>query len=106
MAEPPAAGQVCVRAGRLHIPSAVYERDLPGCQALALRVRDGECWLLPLRGGAGGLQIKIRNLQGDRVVESQEFFRAQGYPDDHPPCTVELVPVDEVGGFRLRVQRP
>ena len=79
------AGRVQVRAGRLHLPREVYERALPGCPALALLVRDGQWLLLPLFGGAGGLQIKIRNAHGDRVVESQEFFRSQGFEDADQP---------------------
>lgn len=98
-------GCVEVRAGRLHLPGDVYERALPGCPALALLVRDGQWWLLPLKGGAGGLQIKIRNARGDRVVEAQEFFRAQGVQDDDAPCAYELQHVPEAGGFRLLAQR-
>ena len=55
MAELESAGGVQVRAGRLHLPHEVYERALPGCPAPALLVRDGQWWLLPLKGGAGGL---------------------------------------------------
>lgn len=101
MADAAAGARVRLRAGRLHIPSEVYQSLLPGCPALALLVRDGNWCLLPLLGGAGGLQIKIRNAHGDRVVESQEFFRAQGFEDDHQPCDFELMHVPELGGFRM-----
>lgn len=93
--------RVQLRAGRLHIPSEVYQRLLPGCPAVALLARDGQWLLLPLLGGAGGLQIKIRNAHGDRVVESQEFFRAQGLEDDPAPRELELRSATEFGGFRL-----
>jgi hypothetical protein len=98
-------GCVEVRAGRVHIPSEVYERALPGCPALALLVRDGQWLLLPLLGGAGGLQIKLRNAQGDRVVEAQEFFRGQGLEDTDEPRAFELKHEPEFGGFRMLARR-
>lgn len=101
MLEADSMGRVQVRAGRLHIPGEVYERALPGCLALALLVRDGHWLLLPLLGGAGGLQIKLRNPRGDRVVEAQEFFREQGIESDHAPREFDLTRDPAVGGFRF-----
>lgn len=98
---PDAAARVQLRAGRLHVAREVYDAWLAGCPALALMARDGQWLLLPLLGGAGGLQIKIRNARGDRVVESQEFFRQQGLEDDHPPREFALEPVPERGALRL-----
>jgi hypothetical protein len=105
MHEADSIGRVQVRAGRVHIPIEVYERALPGCPALALLVRDGQWLLLPLLGGAGGLQIKIRNARGDRVVEAQEFFRGQGLEDTDEPCEFDLKHEPEFGGFRLLPRR-
>ncbi len=105
MHEVDSIGRIEVRAGRVHIPIEVYERALPGCPALALLVRDGQWLLLPLLGGAGGLQIKIRNARGDRVVEAQEFFRGQGLEDTDEPCKFELKHEPEFGGFRLLPSR-
>ena len=96
-----AAPRVELRAGRLHITQEVYQRLMPDCSALALLVRGGQWFLVPLRSGAGGLQIKVRNVRGDRVVESQEFFREQGLEDDHEVLFLELSGADEIGGFRL-----
>lgn len=98
-----AEGAACVslRDGRLHIPAGVYQRWLAPCPALALLDRDGQWLVLPLFGGAGGLQIKIRNARGDRVVESQEFFRSQGLEDDAAPREFELSPEPRLGGFSL-----
>lgn len=56
-------------------------------------MRDGHWLLLP--------QIKIRNARGDRVVESQEFFRSQGFEDADEPREFELKHEAEFGGFRL-----
>lgn len=101
MPEVPGPACVQLRDGRLHIPREVYEARLSGCPALALLVRDGQWLLLPLLGGAGGLQVKVRNARGDRVVESQEFFRSQGLDDDREPHELELAYVPELGAFRL-----
>jgi hypothetical protein len=49
--------------------------------------------------------IKIRNARGDRVVESQEFFRGQGLEDTDEPCEFELKHEPELGGFRLLARR-
>jgi hypothetical protein len=95
--------RVQLRAGRLHIPREVYRALLPGCTAVALLARDGQWLLLPLLAGAGGLQIKIRNARGDRVIESQEFFRGQGLEDKPEPCDITLASATEVGGFRLTI---
>ncbi len=99
---PSGAGRVQLRAGRLHIPSEVFDRGMSGCAAIALTVRDGRWLLLPLLGGAGGLQVKMRNPRGDRVIESQEFFRQQGLEDDPTPREFELKFEPEFGGFLLR----
>lgn len=79
-----------VRAGRLYVPAQTYELVLAGFPAVALLVRDGGWWLIPLKAGAGGLQLKQRNARGDRVVEAQEFLRSQGVDDAQEPMTFSL----------------
>jgi hypothetical protein len=100
------AAHVQVRGGRLHIPSAIYDRLLAPCPAVALLVQDGQWWLLPLHSGAGGLQVKLRNAAGDRVVEAQEFFRQQGLEDEAPAQDLELLFDAARGGFALRACWP
>lgn len=95
--------EVELRAGRLYVPVATYERALVGYPAVALLARDDAWWLIPLKGGAGGLQLKLRTARGDRVVEAQEFFRAQGLEDTHEPRTLELEFEPSRGAFRLAV---
>jgi hypothetical protein len=68
---------------------------------VALLADAGQWWLLPLRAGAGGLQVKLRNARGDRVVEAQEFFRQQGLEDDPAARPFELVFDAQRGGYRL-----
>lgn len=90
-----------LRQGRLHIPAAVFDGHLAGSTAVALLARDGHWWLLPLLAGAGGLQIKLRNPRGDRVVESQEFFRSQGWEDTAAATEFTLQLDLASGAFRL-----
>ena len=93
--------EIALREGRLHIAQAVYEELFSGCVAVALLAREDGWWLLPLRGGAGGLQIKIRNARGDRVIESQEFFRSQGVDDSPDTQQLSLRFDASQGGFHL-----
>jgi hypothetical protein len=86
---PESTSSIWLCNGRLHLTCAAYERHLSGCVAVALLARDREWLLLPLHAGAGGLQVKLRNARGDRVVESQEFFRSQGIEDSD-----EIQPLD------------
>lgn len=95
------AATVQLRQGRLYIARAVHDGVLQACPAVALVARDGQWWLLPLLGGAGGLQVKLRNAAGDRVVEAQEFFRAQGVDDAAPARVLRLVADAEQGACRL-----
>jgi hypothetical protein len=93
--------EIELRDGRLHITHAVYEELFEACVAVALLVREDGWWLLPLRGGAGGLQMKVRNARGDRVIESQEFFRSQGLDDSADAQTFALRFDAAQGGFLL-----
>lgn len=87
--------------GRLHLPAATCAQGLAGCVAVALLAEQGQWWLLPLQGGAGGLQLKQRNVQGDRVIEAREFLRAQGLADDAAPLALRLRFVPARGAFAL-----
>jgi hypothetical protein len=87
--------------GWLVLPAATYARALEGCPAAALLAEAGRWWLLPLRAGAGGLQLKQRNAAGDRVIEAREFLRAQGIGDDAAPIALTLHFVAERGGYEL-----
>lgn len=61
-------------AGYLHLPADLAARHFPRDVLVAI-VREGELWLLPLRGpAAGGLLLKQRNLQGDRSVLVNELL--------------------------------
>ncbi|MBN8924782.1 MAG: hypothetical protein BGP10_01645 [Rhodanobacter sp. 68-29] len=97
-----AVAEIVLRDGRLHMAREVHERVLFACENVALLAR-GDGWLLmPLRAGAGGLQVKLRNARGDRVVESQEFFRNQGIDDSAEPRRLLLVDVPGEAAFAMR----
>jgi hydrogenase maturation protease len=54
--------------GYLQLAAPIARQYFPDDVLVAL-VRNGELWLVPLRGaGAGGLLLKQRNPQGDRSV--------------------------------------
>ena len=94
---------VWLRNGRLHLTCAAYERHLRACPAIALLVREGRWLLFPLASGAGGLQVKQRNARGDRVVEAQEFFRAQGFEDSPRPRELRVRDESEHGALCIEL---
>jgi hypothetical protein len=91
-----------LRDGRLYIGHAVYDALFARCVAAALLWEDGQWWLIPLLSGGGGLQLKVRTASGDRVIESQEFFRQQGIEDSPVPQTLQLVFSEARGAFTLQ----
>lgn len=65
--------------GRIVLPRATYELYMDGAAAAALVERDGQVCLVPLGGPvAGGLLLKQRNLEGDRVLLATDFLAARG----------------------------
>lgn len=102
---PETGPDVWLQNGRLHLSSAAYEQYLQHCHAVGLLERDGRWLLLPLLGGAGGLQVKLRNARGDRVVEAQEFFRSQGFEDSPERRLLQLHADPEQGGLRIEFAR-
>lgn len=65
--------------GRIVVPRATYELYLGGAASAALLERDGQVCLLPLGGPvAGGMLLKQRNLEGDRVLLATDFLAARG----------------------------
>ncbi len=78
---PPLA--VTVVRGNLYIPHQVCSTYLKNIETVALLPHEEGILLIPLiQQSAGGLLFKTRNLQGDRIVHAQEFFRQHGYVED------------------------
>ncbi len=70
---------VLIGDGRVVVPRATYELYLSGMDSAALLERDGEIYLLPLGGPiAGGMLLKQRNLDGDRVLLATDFLAERG----------------------------
>ena len=101
--EPAANAEVWLQNGRLHLTSAAYDRYMDSCSIAALLACDDAWLLLPFRVGAGGSQIKLRNTRGDRVIEAQEFFRAQGLEDSAQLRRVCLHHAPEQGAWRIEL---
>lgn len=65
-----------VRRGNLYFHASLYERYFADLHsAILMRKADVLCILPVVNTNAGGLLMKIRNAQGDRVIHAQEFFR-------------------------------
>ena len=97
------AGGLWLSQGRLHFTCASYEQWLAPCLAVALFARDADWLLLRLLAGAGGLQVKIRNARGDRVIETQEFCRGQGMEDSSEIQLIGLHADVASGGWRIQL---
>jgi hypothetical protein len=70
---------VLIGDGRIVVPRATYDLYLGGVDSAALLERDGEVYLLPLGGPmAGGMLLKQRNLDGDRVLLAADFLTERG----------------------------
>lgn len=70
---------VSVGNGRILLPHGTYERYLSGIDTAVLLEREGRTYLLPLLGPtAGGMLLKQRNPQGDRVLLATDFLHERG----------------------------
>jgi hypothetical protein len=68
--------QVKIARGNIYVSLETYETYLKNIEAVALLPHERGILLFPLiQQSAGGLLLKIKNLRGDRVIHSQEFFR-------------------------------
>lgn len=76
---PPGVPRIQIRMGNLYLEGSVYTRYFAGMESVILLRRQDKLLILPVRhAAAGGLLLKVRNPQGDRVVHAQEFLRDQG----------------------------
>jgi hydrogenase maturation protease len=70
---------VLIGDGRIVVPRATYDLYLGGAGSAALLERDGQVYLLPLGGPvAGGMLLKRRNLDGDRILLATDFLAERG----------------------------
>lgn len=71
--------RVRIGDGRIVLSRSTFDLYLAGAGSAALVERDGEVLLLPLGGPvAGGMLLKQRNRDGDRVLLATDFLAARG----------------------------
>lgn len=68
--------QVELHQGSVRLTRQVYERFFEGRPGALLMVRDERLCIVPVDELAGGLLVKQRNAQGDRVIPGAELLRA------------------------------
>lgn len=92
--------QARVGDGRVLLSRATFERYLQGAGSAALLERDGRVYLVPLSGpSAGGMLLKQRNAQGDRVLLAEEFLDARGLGRFSPEREFALRWVEDAGAL-------
>ena len=80
---PSSTHHVTLCRGNIYLSRQVCDTYLPDAESVALVLRDDQVLIMPLiRQSGGGMLLKIRNSQGDRVIHAQEFFRDKGLLED------------------------
>lgn len=101
-AERSAGHTIRIANGSLYLSRELYNQYLPGISTIALLIRDGCVFLLPLHGAtAGGILLKIRNARGDRVAHATEFLRALGIDADSPERSQSVRWISDIAGLLL-----
>jgi len=76
-------GRMTLRQGNIFLDASTYAQYFHGLECLVLLRQEQTLLLLPVRhAAAGGLLMKVRNVQGDRVIHAQEFFRGHGLDEE------------------------
>lgn len=82
---------VKIARGNIYVPLETYETYLKNIEAVALLPHEKGILLFPLiQQSAGGLILKIKNLRGDRVIHSQEFFRNNNLAESFEEIACEV----------------
>ena len=72
---------VLIGDGHIVLTRATCELFLSDASSAALVELGGQVFLMPLRGPvAGGMLLKQRNRDGDRVLIATDFLEARGLP--------------------------
>lgn len=85
---------ITIARGNIYIPHDTCETYLKGVEAVALLPHDDGVLIYPLiQDSAGGLLLKVKNLQGDRIIHAQEFFRSNNYLEsfEETQCSVRWI---------------
>ncbi|MEM1264338.1 MAG: hypothetical protein AAGH76_18200 [Pseudomonadota bacterium] len=80
---------VAICNGNIYIDAPLYRRYFSGIDSVAVLAKDGDIALMPIHNsGAGGLMLKIRNADGDRVVHAREALEFAGVAESQELRTV------------------
>lgn len=92
-----------IRNGNFYLNASLYEQYFPKLHSVILMKKDRTLLILPVvNTGAGGLLLKIRNSQGDRVIHAQEFCRVYGI-DEHFDQKVSVFWDEKSAGLRIQM---
>ncbi len=82
MSETQSKLEVTIARGNIYISRKTYDTYLESIEAVALLPHEKGFLIFPLiQQSAGGLIVKVKNLQGDRIIHAQEFFRNNDYEE-------------------------
>jgi hypothetical protein len=88
--------------GSLYLSRELCDQYLPGVSTIALLLKGGRVFLLPLHGAtAGGVLLKIRNARGDRVAHALEFLRTLGIDADSSEREYGVRWMSDMAGLHL-----
>ena len=74
---------VVIHRGNIYVDGEIYQKYFLGIESVAVLAKDDDIALMPVRNpGGGGLLLKIRNADGDRVVHAREILESAGVPED------------------------
>lgn len=94
--------QARIGDGRVLLSRRTCERYLAGASSAVLLQRDGRVYLVPLAGpSAGGMLLKQRNAQGDRVLIADEFLAERGFGRFSAEHAFDLRWDDEAGALLI-----
>lgn len=94
--------QARIGNGRVLLAHATFDRYMASAGSAVLLEREGKVYLVPLGGpSAGGLLLKQRNAQGDRVLLADEFLAPRGLGRFSAERSFDLRWVDETGALLI-----
>ncbi len=67
--------QLELKSGNLYLNNELYETYFSSINSVVLIKKESLFLMMPVQQASGGLLMKIRNAQGDRVIHTVEFFQ-------------------------------
>lgn len=98
--EPGGTYEITLSRGSLYLTAEIYQRYFTNLSAVILLRRNDDLLIMPvMHAAAGGYLLKLKNAAGDRVVNAMDFFREQGFDENHN-CTFQVVWSSEQAALR------